>query len=334
MKKTLYILQDGQLHRKDNSLYFESEKGRKFIPVEGTNDIFIFGNVRMSKRFLDFCTQKRIPVHYFDISGNYIGTYYPREFYNSGHIIIKQVEFYLNKEKRLVLAKTIANGYLEQCSKIIKYYINRLQDTNQEKLKETCYKLGRAKASLDKANIDEMMSIVENVEKAYYNSFNFIFNNPDFIDGGNKNCIENMRKKILIKMGESMGLAIVLSEIYKTHLDPRIGYFHNADIETFPLCLDILYIFKPIMIHRLIFTLVNKSMVSKNDFKRYKDSIVLTMEGKAKFITELDKRMRTTVKHRYIGRHVSYRRIIRLELYKIQKHIIEGKDYVPYQTLW
>ncbi|TCS78792.1 hypothetical protein EDD72_12536 [Tepidibacillus fermentans] len=44
--------------------------------------------------------------------------------------------------------------------------------------------------------------------------------------------------------------------------------------------------------------------------------------------------MKTTVNHRHLGKSVSYRRLIRLELYKIQKHILGEKIYEPYQSLW
>ena len=102
MKKTLYILQDGRLHRRDNSLYFESEKGRKFIPVENTNDIYVLGEVNVSKRFLEFTSQKQICVHYFDKYGIYIGTYYPREYYSSGHIIVKQVQHCIDDSENYI----------------------------------------------------------------------------------------------------------------------------------------------------------------------------------------------------------------------------------------
>ncbi|KIO69857.1 CRISPR-associated endonuclease Cas1 [Caldifermentibacillus hisashii] len=49
----LYIFTSGELKRKDNSLYFESENGRKYISVEDTNDIYIFGEVDVIKRFLE-----------------------------------------------------------------------------------------------------------------------------------------------------------------------------------------------------------------------------------------------------------------------------------------
>ncbi|HZJ76785.1 MAG TPA: type I-B CRISPR-associated endonuclease Cas1b [Oscillospiraceae bacterium] len=335
MKKTLYILQDGELHRKDNSLYFESTRGRKFIPVESTNDICIFGDVEVSKRFLDFCTQKHIPIHYLDIYGNYIGTYYPREHYNSGYTIIKQAEFYLDKEKRLVLAKAIAYGYIEQSLRVVRYYSNRKDGESRVRLEKLCSKFEEMqKDVVNKKTINEILLIVKKAEEGHKDSFNLIINNAQFIDDENQSSTEHARKNTIIRFGRSIGQAIILSEIYKTYLDPRIGYLHDADLGVFPLCLDILYIFKPIMIYRLIFTLLNKSMITEKDFKEHKGDVILSREGKGKFITELDKRMRTTIKHRHLGRHVSYRRIIRLELYKIQKHIIEGIEYNPYLALW
>lgn len=49
MKKSIYIFSDGELHRKDNTLFFEGENGRKFIPVENTSEIMIFGEVSLNK---------------------------------------------------------------------------------------------------------------------------------------------------------------------------------------------------------------------------------------------------------------------------------------------
>jgi CRISPR-associated protein Cas1 len=88
------------------------------------------------------------------------------------------------------------------------------------------------------------------------------------------------------------------------------------------------------MVDRLIFTLINKNMITVNDFDKQTGGILLSETGRKKFITELDKRMKTTVNHRHLGRSVSYRRLIRLELYKVQKHIMGEKIYEPYQSLW
>ena len=53
--------------------------------------------------------------------------------------------------------------------------------------------------------------------------------------------------------------------------------------------------------------------------------IVLRDKGRKRFVEEFDKRLRTTIRHRSVGREVSYRRLIRMEIYKIEKHIMGEK---------
>lgn len=334
MKKTLYILQDGQLKRKDNSLYFENEVMKKFIPVEDTNDIYVFGEVDVSKRFLEFASQKEICIHYFNYYGYYMGTYYPREHLNSGHVILKQAEHYMDRKKRLVLAKSFVKGSIDQMKRIIKYYRNRLSN-GIEHFEYILQSLNNASFEADAAgDIEELMAVEGHARERYYSTFDHIINKADFIfEKRTKQPPEN-RLNALISFGNSICYTTVLSEIYKTYLDPRIGYLHATNFRRFTLNLDVAEIFKPIMVDRLIFTLINKNMITKNDFDKQTGGILLSRLVGKKFITELDKRMKTTVNHRHLGRSVSYRRLIRLELYKIQKHIMGEKVYVPYQSLW
>jgi len=107
MKKTLYIFQSGALRRKDNSLYFETEERRRYIPIEDTSDIYIFGEVDVNKKFLEFISQKEVCLHYFNHHGYYVGTFYPREHLNAGHVIIKQAEHYMDGGKRLTPGSTV-----------------------------------------------------------------------------------------------------------------------------------------------------------------------------------------------------------------------------------
>ncbi len=110
MKKSVYIFNDGEFKRKDNTIYFESENGSKFLPVENINDIFVYSETDFNKKFIEFIAQKEILVHFFNYFGYYVGTFYPREHYNSGYMILKQAEHYLDTEKRLKLAKSFVVG--------------------------------------------------------------------------------------------------------------------------------------------------------------------------------------------------------------------------------
>ena len=64
MKKAIYLFSDGDLRRKDNTIYFENENGWKRIPVENTNGLYAFGEVDVNKRFLEFVTRSKIILNY------------------------------------------------------------------------------------------------------------------------------------------------------------------------------------------------------------------------------------------------------------------------------
>ena len=125
MKKTIYIFTDGELQRKDNTICFNSQQGKKYLPVEDINEIFLFGEIDLNKRFLEFASQKEILIHYFNYYGYYMGTFYPREHYNSGYMTLCQAEHYLDKYKRMALAKRFVAGSAANIKKVLRYYQNR-----------------------------------------------------------------------------------------------------------------------------------------------------------------------------------------------------------------
>ncbi|MDQ0163343.1 type I-B CRISPR-associated endonuclease Cas1b [Aeribacillus alveayuensis] len=335
MKKTLYIFQSGELFRQDNSICFETTERKRTLPVEDINDIYIFGEVNVTKKFLELMAQKQICIHYFNHYGYYTGTFYPREHLNAGHVILKQAEAYLNPEKRLTLARKFIDGSIGQMIQVLKYYQNRVK-TNNDKFKEMILDFQSSRTKLEQwTRVEEMMSTEGHVREKYYSMFDDILNhNPDFLFEKRSKRPPLNRLNAMISFGNQICYTMVLSEIYKTYLDPRIGFLHATNFRRFSLNLDVAEIFKPIMVDRLIFTLVNKKMITKKDFDKHMEGILLSEEGRKKFIEELDKRMKTTVNHRHLGKSVSYRRLIRLELYKIQKHLLGEKEYEPYRSLW
>ena len=90
MKKPIYIFNDGQLKRKDNTLIFIKENEKKNLPINAISEIHVFGEIDLNKRVLEFLTKNKVPVFFYNHYGYYIGSFYPREYLNSGLIILKQ----------------------------------------------------------------------------------------------------------------------------------------------------------------------------------------------------------------------------------------------------
>ncbi len=331
MKKAIYIFSDGELKRKQNTLYFESQSGeKKYIPVENTEEIHIFGEVTINKKLLDFISQEGILLHFYNYYGFYEGSFYPREHYNSGSLILKQCEFYIDETKRFALAKKFVKGAFLNILKVLEYY-----NLRGVELDEDIRRIRNIYGNLDNfSSIDEIMASEGNARQIYYGSFNKIVEKEEFQIERRQKRPPRSRMDALISYGNSILYSYILSEIYKTHLDPRIGFLHATNFRRFSLNLDIAEIFKPIIVDRVIFKLINKEMLNENHFMEEMGAILLNEKGRKIFVEAMDNKMNATIKHKKLGRHVSYRTLIRMELYKIEKHLLGDEEYEPFILWW
>lgn len=331
MKGTIFVFSNGELKRKENTIYFEGENNtKKFIPVENTSELHIFGEVTINKEVLEFLSQNEIILHFYNYYGYYVGSYYPREHYNSGFMILKQAECYLDREKRLELAKRFVWGACKNIEKVLRYYSARGTNLNQ-----ILSKISQLEDSIvSQAEVESLMAIEGNIREVYYNAFDLIVNDEDFsMDTRTKRPPRN-RMNALISFGNTLLYTTVLSEIYKTHLDPRIGYLHTTNFRRFTLNLDVSEVFKPIIVDRVIFYILNKGMIKSDDFDNRLGGLYLKESGRSVFVEKFEERLSTTIKHSKIGRDVSYRRLLRLELYKLEKHLMGEVEYEPFVAEW
>jgi len=331
MKKTFYVFSSGTFRRHENTLYFETQDGqRRYIPVEDTAEIMVFGEVDLNKRFLEFLSQKEIILHYFSYHGYYMGSFYPREHLNSGYMILKQAEHYLDEAKRLTIARRIVEGAVKNVLRVLKYYANRGKGLD--------YFIGAIEnlvpALANCRDTAELMAIEGNVRDYYYRAFDEIIGQPEFVFEGRSRRPPLNHLNALISFGNSLLYTICLSEIYHTHLDPRIGYLHTTNFRRFTLNLDVAEIFKPVIVDRVIFTVLGKRMITADHFEKGSGGILMKDQAKRCFVEQLEEKLRSTITHRAVGRPVSYRRLIRLELYKLEKHLLGDEEYEPFVATW
>jgi CRISPR-associated protein Cas1 len=331
MSESIYIFTSGELKRKHNTIYFETSDGqKKYLPIENVRDLHIFGEVTLNKEILEYLSQKEIILHFYNYYEYYVGSFYPREHYNSGYMILKQAEYYLDQEKRLELAKSFVKGAIDNIRKVLSYYTNRGKDLLKSKIQSI---EDLAEGLEDCEKVDEIMGIEGNIRDIYYSCFNEITENEDFfIEERTKRPPSNYMNA-LISFGNSLLYTAILSEIYKTHLDPRIGYLHATNFRRFSLNLDIAEIFKPIIVDRIIFSLVNKKEITPKDFDEKLEGIYLKEKGMKLFVQNFEEKMKTTIQYKDLGK-ISYRRLIRLELYKLEKHLLGEEKYSPYISPW
>ncbi|MGI6522850.1 MAG: type I-B CRISPR-associated endonuclease Cas1b [Christensenellales bacterium] len=330
MDKSYYIFSSGTLKRKDNTLCLIKSSGEKaYIPIENVYDLYVFSDININSDFLDFLGSQAICLHCFNYHGYYSGTFYPREKQVSGDLIVNQVKHYIDKEKREHLAKKFVTGGAENILRNLKYYQNRGRDLIQEIEDITCLK-----EDIKKYNgVCEIMGLEGNIRKIYYSGWTKIINREIDFDKRVKRPPDNMINT-MISFLNSVFYTKTISEIYRTQLHPSISYLHEPSTKRFSLALDVSEVFKPLIVDRLIFRLLNKNIVTENDFVKEEGFLRFKPSKVKEIIKYLDDYMMETIMHRSLRRNVSYRHLVRLELYKLIKHLIGDKEYSSFKIWW
>ena len=327
MARNYYITQPGRLRRKDNTLYLEPENAPRIpIPVEDIDALYFYGELDLNTKLLNFLSQKHIAFHVFNYYGYYSGSYYPREYLNSGSLLVKQVQHYEKPTERMVIAREYVESAVFNMLRILRYHTNRGKDcsTQIESIENILTESRAAK------NTNELMGYEGIIRDTYYTAFNTILTLKTPFEKRVRRPPDNPINAI-ISFGNSMIYSACLTEIYRTQLNPTISFLHEPGDRRFSLSLDLAEIFKPLIVDRIIFRLFNRQQLNESKhFETNVDGCYLNEAGRKLFIAAFDEQLKQTVSHRRLKRHVSYQRLIRLECYKLIKHLV---DMEPYQAL-
>lgn len=330
MGDSLYIYNPGKLSRKDNTLQFVTDNGdKRDLPVERIRDIYVMSEMQFNTSLINLLSKNGIAVHFFNYYNFYTGSFYPREQLLSGNLLIHQTTHYTDPEKRMIIARKFVQGAASNIYRNLRYYNGRGKD-----VKEIMDDIDSYRINIDKAKtIQELMGYEGNIRKRYYDAWPVIINQEIEFEKRVMHPPDNMMNS-LISYVNSMIYTKVLTEMYQTQINPTISYLHEPGERRFSLSLDVAEIFKPLIGDRLIFSLLNKNQITEKSFTKDLNFLHLEKNASQLIASELEKKMNTTIKHKDLGREVSYRYLMRLEVYKLIKHILGEKDYEPFEMWW
>ncbi|MEW6131058.1 MAG: type I-B CRISPR-associated endonuclease Cas1b [Acidobacteriota bacterium] len=302
---------------------------RRVIPVEDVESIWVFRELDLNARVLVFLSQHHVPVHFFNYYGFYAGSFYPRDYLQAGYMIVRQVRHYSNRRLRLAIAREFIAAALHNITRNLRYYGARGIDLQAETegVQLESLRLPEVKS------IGELMACEGRARHAYYQGFAKILRDRVEFTKRARRPPDNP-VNALISFTNGLVYTAVLSQIYRTQLDPTISFLHEPGARRFSLALDLAEVFKPLLADRLIFKLINQRQLHERDFAQDLNCCYLKDSGRKLILQEWDNRLQKTIEHRRLKRHVSYERLIRLECYKLVKHLTNDEPYKGFCAWW
>jgi len=324
--KDYYIFKSGRISRKDNSIIIETNDEKIPIPIQDIESLYLFGEIDINTKAINFLAQQQIVVHFFNYYGWYTGSFYPREFLLSGDVLIKQVQAYLDNKQRIYISKEFVkgaiHGFKQNCKRYSQVSVDYIESFDKF-----------YNAVDEQGSIQALMGVEGNARDTYYSAFPLIIKQEIDFEKRVKHPPNNMINA-LISFCNSLVYSLIIKEIYKTQLNPTISYLHQPSARRFSLALDVSEIFKPIYADRIIFDLLNTNQITQKHFDKDLNYCYLKEEGRKIVVKAFDEKINTTIMHKKLKRNVSYQKLIRLELYKLIKHFLGEEPYQSFKVWW
>lgn len=321
--RTHFILSPGRLYRQDNNIYFEKfdETGErascKILPINAIDEIYMLAKVQIDTYTIAFLADNNILLHIFSPYQSFRGNFYPNtpnSVNKSGFVLLCQLRSFDDPIKRAYIAREITRAHI----------INDAANCKRHGVK---FDVQPHLKALDAAtNVPAIMAVEGAFQKLYYEKWNEIIADQRSF----KFTVRSKRPpadKInsFISYVNTRIYNICLSEIYKTELDPRIGFLHEPNYRALSLHLDLAEIFKPILGDTLIFNMLNKKEITAKDFQTDAGRIKFSNDAVQKIELKMISRLCETLT---VGdRELTWRQVIRREANKLKKCICEDTPY-------
>jgi len=306
------------------------------FPVENAESVYCFGEIDINSKLVSFLSTHNVPLFFFDYYGNYTASLYPKEHLLSGRLTVEQVRHHTDGEKRLRLARSFVKAALSNIRRVLRYYASRLEDT--EEVSEAIGQIEMLRKQIGEADDPaSLMGLEGRARRCYYRTWPALIGDAaDFSFEQRSRQPPSNPLNALISFGNSLCYSVCLRQLYHTALDPTVSYLHEPGDRRFSLALDLAEVFKPLLVDRAIFRLVKTRQIQPSDFEKRLGGTYLTESGRKTFVEHWDERLRQTIKHRSLDRKISYERLVRLDAYRLVRHLCDPDEdpYSGFEIWW
>ncbi len=321
------------------------------IPLVKIDDVAVMGEVTLTASALHLLLEHNIEITFLGHYGQFKGRLSP-PFSKNALLRMAQYRAHSDMPKRCELARRFVIGKLSNQRTMLQRYQRSKQDVEMmqaiDLLADIVHNL--ATLSLDEANsmrrlasgdnriegtpLETILGMEGAGSAAYFQCFGKLMSNQKqwpFARRIKRPPTDPVNS--LLSFGYSLLTNQVASVVQLVGFDHFVGYLHSSFYGRPALALDLMEEFRPIIVDSVVLALLNKRMLTPDDFVVELGAYRLKQERRKVLFTKFEERLNEEITHPIFGYKATYRHCIELQARLIAKFVTgEIDEYLPFFT--
>lgn len=315
MKKllnTLYVLsEDAWLSLKGEAVEVLFEDGTvKHIPLLNLEAIVSFSYKGASPALMGKCAQNNIQMSFFTPYGKYLASV---SYNENGNVLLRRKQYRMADDEKtsLNVSKAFISGKLYNSRYVLHRYVrDHPLQVDVEKLKSTTEKLCQHLKDVSTADTVDLLRGIEGKAAAdYFSCFDeLILQSKDcFIFNGRNRHPPTDKINAMLSFAYTLLENECSSALRSVGIDPFVGFMHTDRPGRRSLALDMMEELREVVADKFVLNLVNNRIINEKDFETQSSgAVLLTDDGRKKFIGEWQKRKQDTIVHPFLKEKVPW----------------------------
>lgn len=328
----LYIYERAaRLGVQENCIVVESDNLKRTLPIEGVENVVIFGDASLSSSCVRQFMERNINLTWLSTRGKFFGRL---ESTRNVNIHLQRSQFLCGEDEEFCLAlskKFVTAKVKNQITIIRRYHRNRTEAQVQNNIDAMLKTLPLIEKSTSR---NEIMGHEGMAARNYYQALSRLVDTDFAFSGRSKQPPRDAFNSLL-----SFAYTLLLYDVYTTvvnkGLNPYASFLHSLRQGHPALCSDLMEEWRPILADSLALNVTSKNIIKINNFQKpnHEGGIYLDSKASKIYIAEYEKKIRSKANYLpYVDYSVSFRRALEMQCQRLAK-AIEEKDPNHYQPV-
>jgi CRISPR-associated protein Cas1 len=307
------------------------------IPLHTLESIVCFSYLGATPALMGECAKRGIHLSFYSPFGKFLCRITGE---SRGNVLLRKQQYRISDDETAScgIARNFILGKVYNC----RWSIDRtIRDhelrVNVDKCRNVAQFLSDALDKIkDEEDLDTLRGIEGECASLYFGIYDeLILNQKDtFIFNGRNRRPPTDEVNAMLSFGYTLLANDCAAALEGVGLDSYVGFMHRDRPGRKSLALDLMEELRPVLVDRLVLTLINNRQIRKEHFQKSESQVIrFTDEGRKKFLTAWQEHKREQITHPYLNEKISWGLVPHVQALLLARYLRGDMDgYPPF--LW